>query len=227
MKHNNKSLIGKILVILTILVLLFSIWFFFIRNNKPITSKSNKQTIKEKINKKEEPVNTKEDIKVGNLMTIFGKDGNPIQNEFIIDGIILIGDNHSYFNTDDKETIINTFLNEGFKKEDINNEFYLEEKINLYLDTKYDGEDSNIKILLVPHNSIEEFDNKEFSLIEKLASEEGYILNYVKPTEENNKYIGSMDLNNSSPEGYYDILFIYNNKIAYYLVINLKKNIVK
>lgn len=228
MNKNNKSTIGLIIIIMTIFVIFFAIWFFFIRSNNTTTNKE-KTNNKESIKKEEKTIITKEEFqyeyKDGVLIRIVDKKNKPKQNDFIIDGIILIGEEHSYFDTFDSNIIINNFVEEGYKKEDINSEFYLEENINIYLDTQYEGENSNIKIIAIPHNKIEGHNNKNIEELQNIAQEKGFIIDYIKPDEEQHKYLGSASISMDCPAGKYDMLFIYKNNIAYYLTINMKKNV--
>ncbi|MBQ6817493.1 MAG: hypothetical protein IJO27_03585 [Bacilli bacterium] len=161
--------------------------------------------------------------KDGTLTQIVDEEGNPKQTDFVIDGIILIGNRHGYYDTDDTDTILNHFVKQGYKKEGINSSFYQNEHIEMYLDTKYNGSTSNVKVLITPHKTVEELEKMSISELTTLAEEKGAVLDYQTPDEENSKYIGDPYVNADYPEGKYDILFTYKGKLAYFINVNLTK----
>lgn len=225
-KKSNVGLI--IIIIIIILLLLFAVWFFLLRDKGTTNNNNtNNNNTEEKIDKKDEKTDNKTgyeyDYRDGVLTQIVDEEGNPKQTEFVIDGIILIGNRHSYYDTDDTDTILNHFVKQGYKKEGINSSFYQNEHIEMYLDTKYNGSTSNVKVLITPHKPVEELEKMSISELITLAEEKGAVLDYQTPDEENSKYIGDPYVNADYPEGKYDILFTYKGKLAYFINVNLAK----
>ena len=155
------------------------------------------------------------DYELGNLCTI-REDLVPVAPEFKIKGIILVGNRHSDYS-------IESLLNDGgYKLYDINSSFYLNEQIEFYLDTDYSGSNSDINILVTPHDIMENYQQLDLSDIKKIAEEKGFVLDYKTPEKNNYNYIGNGYVSLDYPEGMYDILFFYKGKLAYYLCIDLK-----
>ena len=194
-----------------------------------IESSNNSNNTQEITNTNNETTQTKNKYEYsnedGNLTQIVDEDGNPKQTDFVIDGIILTGNRHSYEGLDaEAEGIIEKLASQGYKKEGINSSFYLNEWIEFYIDTKYNGAESDVKILITPHKTIEELEKMSLSELEDLASNNGgYIIEYKTPEEDNYKYVGNGYVNMDYPEGKYDILFIYKGKLAYFININETK----
>ena len=159
--------------------------------------------------------------KDGVLTQIVDEDGNPKQTDFVIDGIILAGNRHSY--NEDSTGSIEYLAKQGYKKEDLNKDFYLNEWVELYIDTKYSKSVDDVKILITPHKTVEELEKMPLSQLEELASEKGYVIEYKVPEEDNYKYVGNGYVNMDYPEGKYDILFMYKGKLAYFININETK----
>ncbi len=160
----------------------------------------------------------------GKLTQIVDEEGNPKQTDFVIDGIILVGNHHEYREDDDTKEAIDYLVEKGYNKENINKDFYLSEWIDMYIDTKYNKKESDVKILITPHKTVEELEKMSLSQLEDLANENGgYVLDYKTPDEDNHKYVGNGYVNQDSTEGKYDILFTYKGKLAYFININLTK----
>ena len=117
-----------ILVISLIIVLSLGLFILTGCGNKENEVTNNTQTIQ----KNESATNTEvSDVnkttnseheytyKDGVLTQIVDEDGNPTQTDFVIDGIILVGNRHDY-ERDDSMEIIESFAKKGYKKEDIN-----------------------------------------------------------------------------------------------------------
>ena len=222
--ENKKTNTGLIIVIIiVILLLLFAIWFFLLRDRKTDNKGGSGNT--PTITSTPVPHNTvvEYDYRDGVLTQIVDNEGNPKQTDFVIDGIILIGNRHGYFDTDDTDTIINSFVKQGYKKEGINSSFYLNERIEMYLDTKYEGNASDVKIYIIPHKTVEEIEKMSNPDLEEYANENGAVMSYIKPDQDNHKYIGDPYVSEDFPEGKYDILFIYKEQLAYFININLVK----
>ena len=161
----------------------------------------------------------------GKLTQIVDDDGNPKQSDFIIDGIILIGNRHSYDGiTADGEGVIEALAKKGYNKEEINTSFYLNEYIQFYIDTKYSKAASDVKVLVTPHKTVEELEKMSYSKLEELAtSNGGFVLDFNTPDAQNYMYFGEGYVNMDYPEGKYDILFTYKGKLAYFINIDLTK----
>ena len=225
-KKNSK--VGVIIIIIiVILLLLFAIWFFLLRDNGSANNTNNNTNTQTNTNTNTDQPDTKEiveyDYRDGVLTQIVDEEQKPLQNDFVIDGIILIGNRHSYYDTDDTDTIINNFVSKGYNKEGINSSFYLNEWIEFYVDTKYTGSVSDVKIYIIPHHTVEEYQKMSNSELTELAETKGAILEYTNPDVDNYKYIGNTYVNMDYQEGKYDILFLYRGKLAYFINIILTK----
>ena len=229
--EKKKSNVGLIIVIIIIiLLLLFAVWFFLLRDKGTTNNNNtNNNNTSEKTDKKDEKTDNKTgyeyDYRDGVLTQIVDEEGNPKQTDFVLDGIILVGNRHSYEGVDpESEGFMNKLVAKGYKKEDIYSDFYLNEWIEFYIDTKYSGAESDVKILITPHKTVEELEKLSLSKLEELANENGgYVLDYKTPEADNYKYVGNGYVNMDYPEGKYDILFTYKGKLAYFININLTK----
>ena len=236
--EKKKSNVGLIIVIIIIiLLLLFALWFFLLRDKGTTNNNNtNNNNTSEKIDKKDEKTDNKDekpkentgyeyDYKDGVLTQIVDEEGNPKQTDFVIDGIILVGNRHSYAGLEaESEEIIEKLVSQGYKKDGINSSFYLNEYIQFYIDTKYSGSANDVKILVTPHKTVEELEKLSLTKLEELANENGgFVLDYKTPEADNYKYVGEGYVNMDYPEGKYDILFTYKGKLAYFININESK----
>ena len=227
-KKSNVGLI--ILIIIIILLLLFAVWFFLLRDKGTTNNNNtNNNNTSEKTDKKDEKTDNKTgyeyDYRDGVLTQIVDEEGNPKQTDFVIDGIILVGNRHSYEGVDpESEGFMNKLVAKGYKKEDIYSDFYLNEWIEFYIDTKYSKSVDDVKIVVTPHKTVEELEKLSLSKLEELATENGgFVLDYKTPEADNYKYVGEGYVNMDYPEGKYDILFTYKGKLAYFINVNLTK----
>ena len=229
--EKKKSNVGLIIVIIIIiLLLLFAVWFFLLRDKGTTNNNNtNNNNTSEKTDKKDEKTDNKTgyeyDYRDGVLTQIVDEEENPKQTDFVIDGIILVGNRHSYEGVDpESEGFMNKLVAKGYKKEDIYSDFYLNEWIEFYIDTKYSGAESDVKILITPHKTVEELEKMSLSKLEELANDNGgYVIDYKTPEADNYKYVGNGYVNMDYPEGKYDILFTYKGKLAYFINVNLTK----
>ena len=229
--EKKKSNVGLIIVIIIIiLLLLFAVWFFLLRDKGTTNNNNtNNNNTSEKTDKKDEKTDNKTgyeyNYRDGVLTQIVDEEGNPKQTDFVIDGIILVGNRHSYEGVDpESEGFMNKLVAKGYKKEDIYSDFYLNEWIEFYIDTKYSGAESDVKILITPHKTVEELEKMSLSKLEELANDNGgYVIDYKTPEADNYKYVGNGYVNMDYPEGKYDILFTYKGKLAYFINVNLTK----
>ncbi len=226
MEGKKKGGLGIIIVIIILLLILCAIWFFLIKgkDSKTNTNQNNSSNTKENKETPKDNTGYEYDYKDGVLTQIVDKDGNPKQTYFIIDGVILVGNRHSYAGLEaDTEGVVEKLAKEGYKKEGINSSFYLNEYIEVYLDTKYTGEENDVMILVVPNKEISEYEKMKYDDLEYLAQEKGAIMNYTTPDEVNFKYVNEGYVNIDYPEGKYMILFTYKGKIAYFINITETK----
>ena len=219
---NLGSLYKIVISILSLLLIICLVYFIFIRDDKKSSSsEKNKNNKQSETNKKNDVEDT---VKEGVLTQFVDENNNPVQTDFIINGILLVGKHHSYFDTNDEYVILNNYASAGYKKEDINSSFYLDELIDLYIDTNYEGDESAVKIVIAPHQPIHSLKNQSGSEIIDFAMERGgAIINYQKPNEWNYKYVGSGSISSEYRSGIYDIIFIYQDAPAYYINISLTK----
>ena len=228
----KKSKVGIIIIaIIIILLILFLLWFFLLRENDKDNSENTANTANNQENTEtnpEKPTTNKTveyDYKDGVLTQIVDEEGLPKQTDFVINGIILVGNHHGYAGLEaDTEGIIEKLAGQGYKKEGINSSFYLNEWIEMYIDTNYSGSTSDVKILLTPHRTVEELEKMSLDQLEELANENGgYVIDYQTPDADNYKYVGNGYVNMDYPEGNYDILFTYKGKLAYFINITETK----
>ena len=163
--------------------------------------------------------------KDGTLTQIVDEEGNPKQTDFVINGIILVGNRHNYSDVADTESVISKLASLGYKKDGIYKDFYLNEWIEFYIDTKYAGSEDDVKILITPHKTVEELEKMSLSQLTNLAEEKGTVIDYKTPESDNYKYVGNGFVNADYPEGKYDILFTYKGKLAYFININETKEL--
>ena len=228
--EKKKSNVGLIIVIIIIiLLLLFAVWFFLLRDKGTTNNNNtNNNNTSEKTDKKDEKTDNKTgyeyDYRDGVLTQIVDEEGNPKQTDFVIDGIILVGNRHEYRPENSTEEIIDYFVKQGYNKEGLNKDFYLGEWIQFYIDTKYSGSSNDVKILVTPHKTVEELEKLSLSQLEELANENGgFVIDYKTPEEDNYKYVGEGYVHQDYKEGKYDILFTYKGKLAYFININITK----
>ena len=229
----------KKIILIICLILLLAIGLFIltgcgnkkeenkITNNNSQTTQKNESTTNTAVNNIATSNSKKYEYtyKDGTLTQIVDEEGNPKQTDFVIDGLILVGNRHSYASLEaDTEGIIEKLAQQGYKKDGINSSFYLNEYINFYVDTKYSGSNSDVKILVTPHKTVEELEKMSLSKLEELANDNGgFVLDYKTPETDNYKFVGEGYVNIDYPEGKYDILFTYKGKLAYFININETK----
>ena len=226
---------NKKIIIIICIILILVVGLFILLGNK--NKKENNQVANSEKTNKIENRNTinnnttsnneiaEYDYKDGVLNQIVDEEGNPKQTDFKIDGLILVGNRHSYSGLDlESEGIIEKLSQQGYKTQGINSSFYLNEYIEFYIDTKYDGPSNDVKILVTPHKTVEELEIMSLSELEELANDNGgFVLDYKTPEVDNYKYVGNGYVNMDYPEGKYDILFTYKGQLAYFVNITETK----
>ena len=232
MENNEKKKPNIVLIIIIAIIILaliiFAIWFFLLRGKGDNSTADNKNGTSQNEKKPEDKPTDKKgyeyDYRDGVLTQIVDEEGNPKQTDFVIDGIILIGNRHDYRPENSTEAIIDYFVKQGYNKEGLNKDFYLGEWIEFYIDTKYSGSSNDVKILVTPHKTVEELEKLSLSQLEELANENGgFVIDYKTPEEDNYKYVGEGYVHQDYKEGKYDILFTYKGKLAYFIIINETK----
>ena len=228
--EKKKSNVGLIIVIIIIiLLLLFAVWFFLLRDKGTTNNNNtNNNNTSEKTDKKDEKTDNKTgyeyNYRDGVLTQIVDEEGNPKQTDFVIDGIILVGNRHDYRPENSTEEIIDYLVKQGYNKEGLNKDFYLGEWIEFYIDTKYSKPVDDVKIIVAPHKTVEELEKLSLAKLEELATENGgFVLDYKTPEESEHKLVGSGYVHQDYKEGKYDILFTYKGKLAYFINVNLTK----
>ena len=222
--ENKKSKVGLIIfIIILILLILFAVWFFLLRDKKDDTKESGNNTEEKGEINTDNPINnaTSEFNYTEGILHEIGYLGEEIP--FTIDGIILIGNRHNYDGREAGEGAIDYFVSKGYNKDNLNSSFYLNEWIEFYIDTKYYGAPDDVKILAVPHKPVEQYLEMSSTELEEYASENGFVMEYMMPEEDNYKYVGSNYISMDYPEGKYTILFSYRGKLVYYICIDLTK----
>ena len=227
MENNEKknSKVGIIIIaIIIILLILFLVWFFLLRDNGKDKGGNNTNG-NTNTDKPTASTTVEYNYTDGVLTQIVDEEGNPLQTDFVIDGIILVGNRHSYADLEaGAEGIIEKLASQGYKKEGINSSFYLNEWIEFYINLNYTKAASDVEILITPHKTVEELQKLSLSQLEDLANENGgYVIPYNTPDAENYMYLGNGYVNMDYPEGKYDILFTYKGKLAYFINISLTK----
>ena len=227
--EEKKSKAGIIIVIIILLLIaLFAVWYFVLRNDTKPVPKNNNNTEEKKPKDDDTPKNNtgyEYDYKDGVLTQIVDEEGNPKQTDFVINGLILVGNRHSYAGLEaGVEGVLEKLVAQGYKKEGINSSFYLNEYIEFYIDTDYVGSDNDVKIIVVPHKTVDEYEKMSIVDLATLAEDNGgFIITYQKPDEDNYKYVGEGYVNMDYPEGKYDIIFAYKGKVAYFVELSLIK----
>ena len=224
--EKKKSNVGIILIIIIVLLLLLlAVWFFFLRDKETNNNGSNGKNSSQKTEKKDDKSTTKTGYEYvytnGVLTPIVDEEGNPKQTDFVIDGLILVGNRHSYEGLEaGSEGVMAKLVSKGYNKEGLYSSFYLNEWIEFYIDTKYNGSTNDVTILITPHKKVEDLEKMSFSQLKDFATDNGgYVIDYQTPDEENYKYVGNGYVSLDSPVGNYDILFTYKGKLAYFINI--------
>ena len=224
----KKKGLGVIILIIIIILLLFAVWFFLLKDKGETNNTNNNNNTKENAeNKKEEPKDSKTveyDDKDGVLTQIVDEDGNPVVTDFTINGLILVGNRHGYEGVDpESEGFMNKLVAKGYLKTGINSSFYLNEWIEFYIDTPYVGPLARLSVFVVPYKPIEEYQELSFKKLLETANEKGFNLTIDHIDKDNYNFMGEGYVNLDYPEGKYVILFLYEQKIAYFVQIDLTK----
>ena len=81
---------------------------------------------------------------------------------------------------------------------------------------------------MAPHKTVEELEKLTLSQLVEYATENGgFVIDYKIPEADNYKYVGNGYVSPDSLEGKYDILFTYKGELAYFINIELAKEVVE
>ena len=117
----KKSNIGLIIILIIILLLLlFGVWYFLLRDKGTNNGGNGGGEVTN--TSTPAPKKTSEyDYKDGVLTEILDEEGKPLQTDFVINGLILVGNRHSYEGLEaGAEGIMEKIVSLGYKKEGIN-----------------------------------------------------------------------------------------------------------
>lgn len=139
---------------------------------------------------------------LGTLVTVNG------ETDFVLRGLRLDG------NRSDSE------LNgKDFATEDIRAGFWLDERIEFYLDTDYNNPDSeDVKVICLPHHVFSEYEKMSF---DEICEQAAFIETFTAQEDAEYSCFDPYVLSDDFSQGDYDILFTYKTEIVYYTVINL------
>ena len=139
---------------------------------------------------------------LGTLVTVNG------ETPFVINGLRLDGNRSAGENN-----------GRPYATEGIRSGFFLDERISFYIDTPYSNPDSeDAKVLCLPHRSFDKYENIPF---DELAEEAAFCETFTGQESEEISCFDPYVFSEEFGEGDYDILFTYQDKIVYYIVINL------
>lgn len=142
---------------------------------------------------------------LGTLVTVNG------ETDFVLRGLRLDG-NRSAGELNGKD----------FATEGIRSGFWLDERIEFYLDTDYNNPDSeDVKVICLPHHVFSEYEGMSFDEI----SEQAAFIETFTAQEPDTACFEPYVFGEEYLQGDYDILFTYKTEIVYYTVINLTQEV--
>ena len=218
------------IVTLVLLIIVLSVIFFMLRDKKPVSSTANHVNYESRADKdyKESEKASQNSLdpysyRNGALQAFIDESGQPRQTEFVIKGLILAGNRHGQ-NEYTQDNNAENLIAKGFKTRSLFSSFWLNEYIEIYMDTDYSGPAEDVKIIAAPHQAAGAWEKMSpDELLQAGQSENGgFVMEYQQPQADNHNFIGEnfVSLDYGKP-GKYDILFIYKNKPAYFVVINM------
>ena len=210
----KNKILPIILMVLAVLFIILGLCFFIINGNK-----KEKETKEPEQNEEKQYKNYDQYVdRYGLLIPMSDDNWKPLQEEFIIKGIILIGNKHSYYELEKgAENAIEMAVKNGYEEEGINSFFYLGENIKFYMDTKYSGKPEDVKIFVVPLMKKKELREISYADLKQKAEQNGFMIDYQKPDEANYKYVGENSVSEDKQAGQFDIVVTYKKKVAYYM----------
>ena len=154
----------------------------------------------------------------GELVRITDDKNEPAVTDFEIKGLIVVGNRT-------EEAGLDAQKDGGYKTSGLKSSFELNEHITLYADMTVTGSIEDLKIACIPHKDISEYVTKSGAELIEEAQNSGAVETASGPDAENDNmivdfYVGPVE---EKQAGDYDILFIFKNKLAYYLPIDLCK----
>lgn len=154
----------------------------------------------------------------GELVRMTDDKNEPLVADLDIKGLIVVGNRT-------EGTELDSQKDGGYKTSGLKSSFELNEHITLYADMTTAGSIEDLKIACIPHKDISEYVTKSGAELIEEAQNSGAVETASGPDAENDNmivdfYVGPVE---EKQAGDYDILFIYKNKLAYYLPIDLTK----
>ena len=154
----------------------------------------------------------------GELVRMTDDKNEPAVADLDIKGLIVVGNRT-------EEAGLDAQKDGGYKTSGLKSSFELNEHITLYADMTVTGSIEDLKIACIPHKDISEYVTKSGAELIEEAQNSGAVETASGPDAENDNmivdfYVGPVE---EKQAGDYDILFIYKNKLAYYLPIDLFK----
>ena len=159
----------------------------------------------------------------GALQAFIDNNGQPRQTEFVINGLILTGNRHGQ-NKYAQDNSPDNLIDKGFKTRNLFSSFWLNEYISIYIDTEYSGPVEDVKIIAAPHQVAKVWEKMSPEELLQAGQTEngGFIMEYHQPQTDNHNFIGEQYVSlDHGKAGKYDILFIYKDKPAYFVVIDM------
>ena len=154
----------------------------------------------------------------GELVRMTDDKNEPAVADLDIKGLIVVGNRT-------EEAGLDAQKDGGYKTSGLKSSFELNEHITLYADMTVTGSIEDLKIACIPHKDISEYVTKSAAELIEEAQNSGAVETASGPDAENDNmivdfYVGPVE---EKQAGDYDILFIFKNKLAYYLPIDLCK----
>lgn len=142
--------------------------------------------------------------------------------DFKLDALKLKGNLHDY---EDGEPEFSKTL------KDLEHEFYLNEYIQFYYDTKFDvgGNPGQLRIIALPHRVLKSYENASYDALVSEAKNKGFFIEITsKSTDKSDKgFVGENYVNADNPAGNFDILLMNGKTICYCFVIRITAELVE
>ena len=153
----------------------------------------------------------------GELVRITDDNNEPAVADLEIKGLIVAGNQTEGAGFDAQKS-------GGYKTSGLKADFMLNEHITLHAEG-ITGNTEDLKIICLPHREMADYILKSADELTQIAETEGAYVNASGPDAERDNeivdfYVGPIE---ERKAGSYDILFVYNGKLAYYLPIELSK----
>lgn len=157
-----------------------------------------------------------EELDYGEVITVDDTTG------FKLDALKLMGNLHDY---EDGEPKFSKTL------KDLEHEFYLNEYIQFYYDTKFDvdGNPGQLRIIALPHRVLKNYENASYDALVSEAKNKGFFIELTsKSTDKADKgFVGENYVNVDNPAGNFDILLTNGKTICYCFVVRITAELVE